>query len=181
MGFWTGVLVGMGLVMPIFVFYRICLIRKVKENDFRRLREMRAKYNHAKKDTATLATQTPLYEVPEASTAFEYTELCGDILRYDYWREGESYRSGIRFKGVLATYTRAERCSKIWHIDPYDTLVRVDNSPWVRELRADTTKAWRDEWAMNHYMIYLDSAGSIEVIADSWEVIPEEAGTWKSI
>jgi hypothetical protein len=31
---------------------------------------------------------------------------------------------------------------------------------------------------MHHFMIYLDSAGCFEVIAESWEVLPEEPGAW---
>jgi hypothetical protein len=57
-------------------------------------------------------------------------------------------------------------------------LVEVESSPWVNEMRSDTSERWRDTWQMHHYMIYLDSAGCFEVIAESWEALPEEAGAW---
>ena len=44
MGFWAGVLVGMGFIVPIFVAYRIYSSRKDKNEDAKRLRAMRAKY-----------------------------------------------------------------------------------------------------------------------------------------
>jgi len=34
-------------------------------------------------------------------------------IRYDYWREGVRYRSGIEFKRVPATRTRSESASKV--------------------------------------------------------------------
>ena len=48
-----------------------------------------------------------------------------------------------------------------------DKLTTLTCSSWVEEMRADTQKQWREKWAMHNYMIYLDSAGCFEVIADS--------------
>jgi hypothetical protein len=101
-----------------------------------------------------------------------------DVLLYDYIRDRVRYRSGIRFKGVAATRWRAERCCTVWHIDAYDTLVEVENSDWAKEIRADTDERWRDRWQMHHYMFYLKDDGAFEFIADSWEILPEEKGTW---
>lgn len=100
-------------------------------------------------------------------------------LQFEYSRDGTVYRSGILFKRVLAIRTRAERCCTPWHIEEaYDTLVEVTNSSWTDELRSETKDAWRNEWETHHYMICLDSAGCFEVIAESWELIPEERGSW---
>ena len=101
-----------------------------------------------------------------------------DLLRYDYIRDRVRYRSGIRFTGVAATRTREERCSTAWHSHAYARLVEVENSAWAREIRADTDERWRDYWQMHHYMFYLKDDGAFELIADSWEVLPEEKGTW---
>lgn len=119
--------------------------------------------------------KTVLYQPPAPSTSFVGdTEFCGDDLHFQYYRDDVRYQAGIRFGGVVATRTRAERACKIQHIEgTYDTLVRVEGSKWVEEIRADTEPVWRDRWKMNHYMIYLDG-GCFEVIADSWEPIPEE-------
>lgn len=125
-------------------------------------------------------SKKPLCQVPVPSTEFEgTTRLSGNILHFQYCRNGVLYRSGIRFTQMPATRTRAERCCTAWHIEnAYDTLVEVEGSSWVEEIRADTTEQWRGKWEMHHFMIYLDSAGCFEVIAASWEVLPEEQGSW---
>jgi hypothetical protein len=70
---------------------------------------------------------------------------------------------------------RAERCCTAWHIEgTYDTLVEIKNSPWLQEILADTQEMWRDKWATHHYMIYLDSVGCFEVIAESWSAVSED-------
>ena len=109
----------------------------------------------------------PLYQVPVPSTEFEGggAYLCGDTIRFEYYRDGILYRSGIRFHRVPAARTRAERCCKSWHIEAYDTLVEVEKSSWVEEIRAETSERWRNEWETHHYMIYLDSSGCFEIIA----------------
>jgi hypothetical protein len=67
---------------------------------------------------------------------------------------------------------RAERCCTAWHIEgAYDTLVEVVDSRWVEEMRVDTAEPFRDKWATHHYMIYLDSVGCFEIIAESWTAL----------
>jgi hypothetical protein len=93
-------------------------------------------------------------------------------IRFGYIKDGVKRQDGIQFDGVCATRTRAERCCTVWHIDgAYDTLVEVEVSPWVDEVRGDMVERWRNHWEMHHYMIYLDSAGCFEVIADSWAAL----------
>ncbi|MBX3322117.1 MAG: hypothetical protein KF757_03920 [Phycisphaeraceae bacterium] len=95
-------------------------------------------------------------------------------IRFSYDKDGVEYRSGIEFRRVLAMRWRAERCCTAWHIEgAYDTLVEVENSLWVQELRADTYAQWRDKWETHHYMIYLDGV-SFEVVAESWAALPDE-------
>ena len=70
---------------------------------------------------------------------------------------------------------RTERGCTAGHIEgAYDTLVEVEDSPWVQELRADTNEQWRDKGQTHHYMIYLDGVGSFEVIAEPWGAPPEQ-------
>ena len=126
-------------------------------------------------------SKKPLYTVPVPSTQFESggAYMCDHTIRFEYHRSGVLYRNGIGFRAITAARTRAERCCKVWHIEEaYDTLVEVEDSLWVKEIRADTAEQWRDEWETHHYLIYLDSAGCFEVIAASWEVLPEEQGSW---
>ena len=132
-------------------------------------------------------SKKPLYTVPVASTAFESggAYMLLGTIRYEYYREGVHHRSGIRFKRIKATRTYSESASKAWHIEgAYDTLVEIENSPWVEELQADTADRQRrlgEKWEMHHYMIYLDSSGTFEVIAESWEALPEETGSWPNL
>ncbi len=129
-------------------------------------------------------SKKPLYTVPVASTSFDNggAYMLLDTIRYDYGREGSHYRSGVRFKRPIATRTYSENASKAWHIEgAYDTLVEIENSPWVAEIQAATADIQRrfgQKWELHHYMIYLDSSGTFEVIAESWEALPEEAGSW---
>jgi hypothetical protein len=124
-----------------------------------------------------MTSKKPLHVVPVPSTSFT-TEAYFDgqgippAIRFGYQKDGVKHQGGIEFSKVLAVRTRAERCCKSWHIQgAYDTLVEVEGSPWVEEMRADTAEQWRNEWETHHYMIYLDSAGCFEIIAESWAAL----------
>lgn len=122
-----------------------------------------------------MTSKKTLYTVPIASTSFTTEAYYDDqgippAIRFAYSKEGTRYQGGIKFNHVSAVLLRSERCCTKWHIEgAYDTLVEVEDSSWVQEVRADTGELWRDKWAMHHYMIYLDGAGCFEIIADSWE------------
>jgi hypothetical protein len=124
-----------------------------------------------------MSSNKPLHTVPVPSTSFT-TEAYFDghgitpSIRFGYEKDGATHQGGIKFKGVMAVRTRAESCCKAWHIEgAYDTLVEIESSPWVDEVRADTQEMWRNKWEMHHYMIYLDSVGCFEVIAESWAAL----------
>lgn len=127
-----------------------------------------------------MSFKKPLHTVPVPSTDFvepAYWDGKGisPAIRFAYDIDGMEHRSGIAFSRVAAMRERAERCCTAWHIESaYDTLVEVEGSSWVEEIRADTSERWRDKWEMHHYMIYLDSPGCFEVIAESWSALPEE-------
>jgi hypothetical protein len=115
-----------------------------------------------------------LHTISAPSTVFT-TEAFWDgrgthpAIRFGYLKDGSEIHDGIKFGNVCAMRKRAERCCTEWHIrDAYDTLVEVEDSDWVKEVRADMAERWRNKWDMHHYMIYLDSAGCFEVIAASW-------------
>ena len=124
-----------------------------------------------------MSSKRPLHTVPVPSTSFT-TEAYFDgrgttpAIRFGYKKDGVEYQGAIEFKIVRAVRTRAEPCCTAWHIEgAYDTLVEIEDSPWVDEVRADTNVQWRDKWETHHYMIYLDSAGCFEVIAESWAAV----------
>lgn len=115
-------------------------------------------------------------------------KLCWDggtlTLLYDYDRYQDehfvgTFRSGLRFRLVRAYRYRAESHCTTWHVESsYDTLVEIEDSEWVAELRALSTSRKMGDHEMHHYMVYLDSSGSYEIVAGSWEVLPEEEGSW---
>jgi len=124
-----------------------------------------------------MSFKKPLYRVPVPSTSFT-TEAYLDgqgispAIRFGYEKDGVKHQGGIKFSRVSAVRARAERCCTSWHIEgAYDTLVQVEGSPWAEEIRADTTEQWRDKLEMHHYMIYLDSVGCFEVLAESWAAL----------
>jgi hypothetical protein len=128
-------------------------------------------------------SKRPLYETPVPSAEFTTEAYFDDTgvepaIRFGYKKDASEQRAGIMFKKVLAFRSRAERCCTPWHIEgAYDTLVEVENSAWVEELRSNLSGPWKDAWETHHYMIYLDSVGSFEVIAESWAPIPSEVCT----
>ena len=118
-----------------------------------------------------------LHTVPVPSTDFTgeaYFDGHGASpgIRFEYQKNGTKHQGWIRFSKVSAVRTRAERCCTAWHIDgTYDTLVEVEASAWLDEIQADTAEQWRNKWQMHHYMIYLDSVGCFEIIAESWMAV----------
>jgi hypothetical protein len=82
--------------------------------------------------------------------------------------EGDERRSTVRFVKARAFRKRAEIYCRRWHRDDaYDTLCEILESDWVAELRSDAVQEWRDRWVMHHFIIYLDSFGCLEVVAES--------------
>jgi hypothetical protein len=125
-----------------------------------------------------------LYTVPVPSTAFDLggPYMLLGTLRFSYQREGIDYRGGILFNRVYASRKYGEYASTAWQIEAaYDTLIEIENSSWVEELQAEAKDAQRrrdERWEMHHYLIYLDSFGAFEALADSWNALPEEEGSW---
>jgi hypothetical protein len=129
-------------------------------------------------------SKKPLYRVPVPSTAFTNVTLHDNVIRFEFRREGTARKGALIFDKVFATRTHAETCCTEWHIEgAYDTSVEVEGSDWVAQLQRDTaTRQQRrgESWEMHHYMIYLDSAGCFEIIAESWAVYEPEPGAWNS-
>lgn len=75
----------------------------------------------------------------------------------------------LRFEKVRAYRYRGEtHCTSEQIEASYDRLVEIADSPWAAEIRRDTTREWRDFWIMRHFMIFADSNGCYEVLAESW-------------
>jgi hypothetical protein len=126
-----------------------------------------------------MARKVPLGQIPTPSTAILDLDVVHDggalELRFEYDDEGAFFRSGVRFERTRATQWRAESHCVLWHIDgAYDTVAEVLDSPWVAQLRRDTTKGWETYFVLRHFMLYLDSFGCQEVIAADWSLLPVE-------
>ena len=123
------------------------------------------------------------YTLPRPSTSSVSgvrLEFPGGILclYFDYDRDGIIYNTGLRFEKVRAHSHVAEMHCPAWKIEnAYDKLVKLSESTWIDELIESTSSDHRDSWILNHYMIYFDSDGCYEIIADSWEVLPEKEGS----
>jgi hypothetical protein len=111
--------------------------------------------------------------LPFASTAFVRDPTLrtdgGDLLlSMDFDDEGRKRSTSLRFVKQRALRMRSEIYCTAWHVtDTFDTVCEVQGSDWVQELRAASQAEWRDRWVMRHFMIYVDSFGCLEVVAES--------------
>lgn len=114
-----------------------------------------------------------ILELPCPSTAvIGGPTLCTDggdlLLSMDFDDEGRKRSACLRFARQRAFRKRSETYCTEWHVtDTYDTVCEVQPSDWVKELRAASVPEWRDHWVMHHFIIYVDSFGCLEVVAES--------------
>jgi hypothetical protein len=129
----------------------------------------------------------PLYQIPEPSTdsvtdaIFQLLGRRASLL-FDYYRDGVPCRSAFKFSGVIASRTTAERCCTKWHVENcYDVLCEVEGSSWLAAVKCNMPARYHDELSARHFMIYLDSAGCFEVLADGLDAPTEEIGSWEGL
>lgn len=114
-----------------------------------------------------------LLTIPVPSTAIvRGPTLCTDagnlLLSMELDDDGRKRSICLRFVKQRAFRKRSEIYCTPWHIeDVYDVVCEIHGSEWVDELRTAAAPEWRDRWVMRHFMIYVDSFGCLEVIADS--------------
>jgi hypothetical protein len=129
-------------------------------------------------------TTRPLVKVPICQISTPSTAITSDVvslfdggsskLSFQFDRDGLLLSSGLVFGKVRAHRWRAEGHCTAWHIeDAYDTIVEVENSPWVAELLMAEPAETRGRWVIRHFLLFLDSAGCFEVAAQSVELLPE--------
>jgi len=115
--------------------------------------------------------QKPLFSIPVASTSLSDEPVVffdgGDvILRFTWHSGGKQVTGQIVFDRARAFRNLAEPYCTEWHIkDAYDTVVEVENSDWASELIDAAPEHLKRAFVMNHYLVYLDSFGALEVIA----------------
>jgi len=98
--------------------------------------------------------------------------LCTDggdlLLSMDFDDDGQKRSASLRFAKQRAFRKRSEIYCTGWHVsDTYDTVCEVKESDWVGELRNDAVPDWRDRWVIMRHLIYIDSFGCLEVVAES--------------
>jgi hypothetical protein len=120
----------------------------------------------------------PLSPPPSAFTAdVEFVHPGGSAeLRCRYERDGSMYAGGLRFERVRAYRFRAEGHCTPWHVEgSYETLVEIEGSDWIPELRAAEPPDAGGRWIIRHFLIYIDGAGAYEVAAEACDWLPEVA------
>jgi hypothetical protein len=125
-------------------------------------------------------------ELPSASTAAigdaELRTDGGDLLLLlDFEDSGQRRSARLRFVKQRAFRKRSEAYCTSWHVkDTFDTVCEVIESDWVQELRSAAQPQWRDRWVMRHFIIYVDSFGCLEVVAESAsldDIVKNSGGT----
>jgi len=77
---------------------------------------------------------------------------------------------GLMFTRVRGYRCRMESHCTGWHVeDCYMKLVHVPDSEYVRDLKNDTRSGASVDWTHNHYMIFIQDYGSIEVVCEDWQ------------
>jgi hypothetical protein len=111
--------------------------------------------------------KVPLFRLPFLSQDASALDLVagGGDLAIRFVVGGTTWE--LRFTSVRAFCKRAESHCTAWHFEQtLDTVCEVQESGWVRDLRADSSEQGR-RWAMNHYVLTLDSWGCLEVVSES--------------
>lgn len=114
-----------------------------------------------------------LFEIPQPSTAAVEDPTLhmgqgGVWIVIECYDLGEPLvRSTIKIHSCRAIRKLAELYCKVWHLQAYDTVCEVEDSTWAEELKQATPEGHENQWVLKHFMLYLDSVGHYEFIAES--------------
>lgn len=112
--------------------------------------------------------ELPFPSTSAISAPVLFTSAGDLLLLMDIDDDGLNRPVCLRFVKQRAFRKRAEAYCTAWHVSGvYDIVCEVLESDWVDELRAAVVSEWRDKWALRHFMLFVDSFGCIEVVADS--------------
>ena len=121
-----------------------------------------------------------LYEVPKETGMPDATLHGQSALRLQYYRDGKPMRSGIRFRGVGAVLIRYSHFEPLSRDQDWYTLAEIEDSAWLKELLKDVAPQYAPPLRQkHHYAFPTKDDGLFEFIADSWELIAEEPGSWQ--
>jgi hypothetical protein len=125
-----------------------------------------------------------LWELPVSSTSLTYEPVArldpGELLiRFEYEDAGRRQVLVLAFPGCRAIKQLAERFSVAASLEiAYDTLVEIRNSPWLAELEDEARRHRQHSPGLHHYLIYLDDFGTLDVVADRWEIRAGMPSDW---
>lgn len=106
--------------------------------------------------------------------SFDVEFRSGDLfISYSYWEGGAHRESGVRFRHVQAFQRRAGIYSTSWHLQAYDRVLEIVDSPWAEDLREAAAQPWRDRWVLRHFLLYIDGEGAFEALAEDVEFLPD--------
>jgi hypothetical protein len=93
----------------------------------------------------------------------------GDLrLSMEFYDGSQKRSTCLHFVKQRAFRKRSENYCTAWHVTgTFDSVCEVEGSDWVQELRCASAPEWRDQWVMRHFMIYIDSFGCLEAVAES--------------
>lgn len=117
-----------------------------------------------------------LFELPipstQASSEPDYTATGDELdLSIPLQVDGQVRGIHVRFLQVAAFRRRTEPLCTFWHIEyAYDALCEVLQSDWLEDLRGAAIDPRARTAALRHFLIYLDSFASLEVIAAGYQV-----------
>lgn len=100
-------------------------------------------------------------------------------VRYTYPSHNEDFNpASLIFEYALAYKWTGQPAATPDMLNAYDTVVEVQDSQWLREIKSITRSAPEhlgktspSELNLRHYMVYFDDNGCLEVIAESVEFI----------
>ncbi len=119
-------------------------------------------------------------ETPSTGLSTEPFWERGSIF-FEFNEQDKNTSIEIKFTRILSMRKRSEICCTAYHINKsYDRLVEIEKSAWASEILLDTSPAWRDKIKVHHYMIYLDSVGCFEVLAQGYKINKSESPTLHS-
>jgi len=90
------------------------------------------------------------------------------LLTMSFDDDGQKRSINLRFVKQRAFRKRSESYCTEWHVTGvFDTVCEIQDSDWIDELNSAPANQNRGKWIMRHFMIYVDSFGCLEVVAES--------------
>ena len=90
-------------------------------------------------------------------------------VEYQYGEGGTQTIGALTFDWAIAYRFNDEKHARGFDSKSYDTLVEVEESPWLREL-GETGGKWR------HFAVFFSKIGYVEVAASEFKQLPDRIG-----